>query len=165
MHWLYERVEGAVYLSMWDGHEVLQLHCLPSRVEPPLPARAGGRWTAHCSSVGKVLLAHAPAQELERYLSEPLKPVTRDTITDRAQLLAHLEQVRQQGYSTTVEESILGVFGVAAPIRNHHGHAIAAVCVAGRKGSLLERTREVITTAEAISRSITPGATPRLLRP
>lgn len=165
MHSLYERVEGAVYLSMWDGHEVLHLDCLPSRSEPPLGARAGGRWTAHCSSVGKVLLAHAPAQDLERYLSEPLKPVTRHTITDRVQLLAHLEQVRHQGYATTVEESILGVYGVAAPIRNHHGHVVAAVCIAGRKPSLLERTREVISTAEAISRSIALAATPRLLRP
>lgn len=165
MHSLYERVDGAVYLSMWDGHEVLHLDCLPSRSEPPLPARAGGRWTAHCSSVGKLLLAHAPAPDLKRYLSEPLKPVTRYTITDRGELLAHLEHVRQQGYATTVEESILGVFGVAAPIRNQHGHVVAAVCIAGRKASLLERRREVITTAEAISRSISSAALPRLLRP
>ena len=62
LHSLYHRTDCAVYLSVWAGDEVLHLDCLPSRSEPPLPARAGGRWTAHCASVGKVLLAHGPAQ-------------------------------------------------------------------------------------------------------
>ena len=154
MHSLYERVDGAVYLSVWDGDGVLHLDCLPSRNEPPLPARAGGRWTAHCSSMGKVLLAHASTEDRDRYLSRPLRPVTRHTIVDRAELLAHLEKVKRQGYGTTVEESLLGVFGIAAPIRGLHGRVVGTICVAGRRPSILDRRREVMGTAEAIGRAI-----------
>ena len=164
LHALYEHTDGAVYLSVWDHDEVLHLDCLPSRSEPPLPARAGGRWTAHCSSVGKVLLAHARPEVLEHYLQEPLRVVTRHTITDRADFLRHLEQVRGQGHATSVEESPLGIYGLAAPIHDRGCKVVAAVCVAGRNPAFLGLHREVMSTAEAISRAIQLAA-PSWLRP
>jgi len=154
LHSLYHRTDCAVYLSVWAGDEVLHLDYLPSRSEPPLAARAGGRWTAHCASVGKVLLAHGPAEVLDRYISRPLREVTRKTITDRAEFLAHLQQVRAQGYATTIEESLPGVFGLAAPIRDRRNEVVAAICIAGRNRSLLKRRDDVIETANAIGHDI-----------
>jgi IclR family acetate operon transcriptional repressor len=164
IHALYQRVDSAVYLSIWTGDEVLHLDCLPSRSEAPLPARAGGRWVAHCASVGKVLLAHSTPSELKNYLARPLKAVTRHTITDTNELLTHLALVREQRFATTIEESLLGVFGVAAPIKDGDGKVVAAICIAGRDRSLLERASEVIRTANAISHDIASSNLSRRVR-
>ncbi len=158
LHSLYHRTDCAVYLSVWAGDEVLHLDYLPSRHEPALPARAGGRWTAHCASVGKVLLAHASADVVERYLSQPLRAATRKTITNCDEFLAHMQQVRGQGYATTIEESLIGVYGLAAPIRDRHGEVVAAICIAGRNRALLKRRGDVIETANAISYDISTRA-------
>jgi DNA-binding IclR family transcriptional regulator len=154
MHALYQRADCSVYLSVWTGSEVLHLDCLPSQSEAPLPARAGGTWAAHCASVGKILLAHAPRSDLERYLSRPLKAVTKYTITDKSELLAHLKQVRKLGYATTIQESLIGVYGVAAPIRDSTSKVVGSICIASRKEALLKRREEVMRTADAIGRDI-----------
>ncbi len=164
MHTLYEQTGCSVYLSVWTGDEILHLDCLPSKFEPPLSARAGGRWAAHCASLGKVLLAHAPVGDLERYLSKPLQPNTQFTISDPDALLAHLQEVRQQGFARTVEESILGVYGVAAPIWYEDEKVVAAICIAGRDRNLISRHQQVVAAAKAIGRDISRGGIARALR-
>lgn len=154
LHSLYNRIGCTVYLSVWAGDAVLHLDCLPSHSEPPLPSKAGGRWPAHCAASGKVLLAHAPAEVLVRYLSQPLRAVTSKTITDRDEFRVHLQEVRAQGYATTIEESLVGICGVAAPIRDRRNRVVAAVCIAGRNRALLKRRDDVIETANAISHDI-----------
>ena len=154
LHSLYNRIGCTVYLSVWAGDAVLHLDCLPSRSEPPLPSRAGGRWPAHCAASGKVLLAYAPADVLARYLSQPLRAVTGKTITDSDEFRVHLQEVRARGYATTIEESLVGICGVAAPIRDRRNKVVAAVCIAGRNRSLLKRRDDVIETANAIGHDI-----------
>lgn len=154
LHSLYNRIGCTVYLSVWAGDAVLHLDCLPGHSDPPLPSRAGGRWPAHCAASGKVLLAHAPADVITRYLSQPLRAVTSKTITDHGEFRLHLQEVRAQGYATTVEESLVGIWGVAAPIRDRRNKVVASVCIAGRSRSFLNRREDVIDTANAIGHDI-----------
>jgi len=155
LHSLYHKTECTVYLTVSAGNEVLHLDCLPAKTKKPIPARAGGRWSMHCSSVGKVLLAHAPQEQIDEYVSGPLRPLTRYSIRDPAQLLKHLEHVRNVGYGETIEESIIGIYGVAAGIRSGNNDVVAAVCIAGPDRNLLDDHDEVVRTANAISRDLT----------
>ncbi|MEU0465885.1 IclR family transcriptional regulator [Amycolatopsis sp. NPDC006131] len=66
---------------------------------------------AHASALGKAMLAWSPG-----LAPEPLRSMTRDTITDPAELAAHLEQVRGEALATEVEEAVIGECCVAAPI-------------------------------------------------
>ncbi|HET9419543.1 MAG TPA: IclR family transcriptional regulator [Nocardioides sp.] len=94
---------------------------------------------AHCSALGKVLLAYGvldlPIGELE-----PLTPVT---ITDRHELRRQLEQDRRRGYSSTIDELEIGLTGVAAPVRGSGGEVVAAVGISGPSPRLVDRRDEV----------------------
>jgi DNA-binding IclR family transcriptional regulator len=91
----------------------------------------GTRWAAHATSTGKAVLAHLPAAELEGLLERPLARFTPHTIASAAGLKAELAKVRRQGYATVRDELEVGYAAVAAPIFDHQGRAVAAICVGG----------------------------------
>ena len=91
---------------------------------------AGSRLPAYCSSLGRVLLAHLPQDELEAYLSRTtLVPMTDHTITDPAHLRAVLTQIRHDGYAVNNEELELGLRSIAVPVRGASGRVLAALNV------------------------------------
>jgi DNA-binding IclR family transcriptional regulator len=90
----------------------------------------GTRWPVHATSTGKAMLAHLPAEEQEPLLRRPLPRFTPHTRT-AAGLRAELTQIRRQGYATVCDELEIGYAAVAAPIFNHQGRAVAAICVGG----------------------------------
>jgi DNA-binding IclR family transcriptional regulator len=81
----------------------------------------------HCTAVGKALLAdytHAMLRDL--YGSETLERYTPHTITTLDELDAELARVRRIGYAFDEEELHPGVRCIAAPVRDHTGHIVAA---------------------------------------
>lgn len=92
---------------------VLEEDNVPYMAPAPAPASrvmsvslsAGIRLPAYCTSLGRVLLAHLPEQELEVCLGlTELLPKTERTITDKAKLREVLAQVRRDGYAVNNEE-------------------------------------------------------------
>ncbi len=119
----------------------------------------GRRMPAHAVSAGKAMLAFLPPQEVETFLELPLKAVTPHTITDMAQLMAELEEVRRKGYALALEELEEGLHAISAPVRDRTGRPVAAVSVSGPSYRLtVERMRQiapqVIATASQISRGL-----------
>lgn len=83
---------------------------------------------AHCSGVGKVLLAFRPWEEVERIMAESGMPaLTPNTITTLDELQTELQAVRERGYAYDIEEAVPELCCVAAPIRDHTGEVIAAM--------------------------------------
>lgn len=77
---------------------------------------------AHCSAVGKVLLAFRPWEEVERIMAERGMPAfTPNTITTLDELKTELQAVRERGYAYDIEEVVPELCCVAAPIRDHTG--------------------------------------------
>lgn len=88
----------------------------------------GYRLQAHCSGVGKVILAHRPWEEVFQMLSTHGMPaLTPQTITDPERFKQELEQVKIQGYAYDQEEAVEELCCVAAPIRDHIGEVVAAL--------------------------------------
>lgn len=81
----------------------------------------------HAGAASKAMLAHLEPHEIERALSEPLRPVGPATITDRDMLLRDLEGVRRVGHARSREEVIEGGWGVASPVLDGDGQARAVV--------------------------------------
>jgi sugar lactone lactonase YvrE/DNA-binding IclR family transcriptional regulator len=117
----------------------------------------GARTALHASACGKVILAHLPPPERRRRIrSLTLTPLTAATITDPAAFQRDLDLVKARGYAVSVEESTEGVAAVAAPVLDHMGEPIAAVCVLGPifrlpPDRLHALGREVIEAARRIS--------------
>lgn len=97
-----------------------------------LDTYTGMRMRLHTTAMGKAILAHTPDDRLNSLMEEsPLEAVTDNTITDPESLKAELEDVREKGYATDVEERIEGVSCVAAPIIDEDGNSIAAISISG----------------------------------
>ena len=88
------------------------------------------RVPANCTALGKAVLAFTTGAELDAPIAHRRLPVlTPNTITDMAELQRSLAEVRQLGYATDAEESLIGSQCIAAPVFDLHGQAIAAVSV------------------------------------
>ncbi len=90
--------------------------------------QVGMQLEAYCSGIGKVLLAHLPAQAQAEYLlNGPFIALTARTITDPLLLKAELEHVATQDFAIDDEEVVAGLQCVAVPVRNRIGDVIAAI--------------------------------------
>ncbi|WP_243374829.1 IclR family transcriptional regulator [Geotalea sp. SG265] len=111
---------------------------------------------ANYGMLGMTLMACLDSAEAERLLDEfPLSPYTEKSLTDRARFLSRLAEIRRLGYALELEEAINGVWGVAAPVRNAAGEAVAAVGAALPMAELNdERITETIARVTACAGAI-----------
>jgi DNA-binding IclR family transcriptional regulator len=125
LHDLYAATLATVHLAVRDGTEVLYLDRLRGSASVPIVSTIGSRLPMHATAVGKVLLAHAPADVQSQVLSE-LSRVTPYTITQPGKLERQLAQVLKDDVATTAEEMSLGACSLAVPIRRRE-RVIAAL--------------------------------------
>jgi IclR family acetate operon transcriptional repressor len=122
-----------VHLAVLDGWQVLYLE----RLQSPHPigfmrSRVGAIVPAYCTSLGKTLLAFAPQDDVEAWLSsQTFQTMTPQTITSPRRLLKELRAIRERGYALDEQEHEIGVRCIAAPVWNHAGTVVAAISVAG----------------------------------
>jgi DNA-binding IclR family transcriptional regulator len=117
LHDLYGATLATVHLAVRDGTEVLYLDRLRGSASVPIVSTVGSRLPMHATGVGKVLLAHAPA-EVQHEVMGRLTRITPYTITQPGQLRRQLARVLRDDYATTVEEMSLGACSVAVPVRS-----------------------------------------------
>ena len=161
---LAESTKETVHLVILDQNEVLYIDKVESNSHPTglrMASMLGSRIPAHCSAVGKVLLAALPEKQLDRLVSSKGLPrQTENTITDLGKLKEHLELVRKNGYALDKEENEIGIRCVSAPIHDQRGEVIAAISIsvpASRMKAHVFKKKlkdQVIKTALNISRKI-----------
>jgi IclR family KDG regulon transcriptional repressor len=127
---LLEKTGETVQLGIVDHDSVLFVYEMESPRAIRLGSAVGGRAPLHCTAIGKVLLAHQPAEYVRALAERGLAAFTPKTHTRREPLLAMLEEVRQRGYAVDDEESESGLRAIAAPVRNHAGTVVAALGLA-----------------------------------
>jgi IclR family transcriptional regulator, pca regulon regulatory protein len=88
----------------------------------------GSRLPAYCTSMGRVLLAHLPPSQLDRYFRQvtPQKHTSR-TITSEMKLRKVLNGVRIRGFAVVDQELEEGLRSVAVPVRGAGGAVVAAL--------------------------------------
>ena len=98
----------------------------------------GGHFPAHCTAVGKAVLAHLPEAKAYAILSRNgLKRFTSATLIRLAAVQENFELTRQRGYASDHEELERGLSGVAAPVFSRENHLVGAVGIAGPTGRFL----------------------------
>jgi DNA-binding IclR family transcriptional regulator len=131
---LYGLTQHTVHLAALHGSDVVYLAKLYGRRTVSAPSRIGGRLPAHCTAVGKLLLAYEPAGA-SAALSGPLRPMTPRSTCTRDELAADMRAVLRDGVAFDYEGSRLGVNCVAAPVVAHGGRPLAALSVSAPRGS------------------------------
>lgn len=158
---LSEEVHESSSISVLEGSDIVYVARVPTSRIMTIALGLGTRLPAHCTSMGRVLLAELPLDEAHRRLPASIEPRTELTITDRARLDEELVRVRAQGWSLVDQELEIGVRSFAAPIRDGRGTAVAAINVsthAVRTG--IDHIHEVLApqllaTAAGISEALT----------
>lgn len=98
----------------------------------------------HATSSGQVLLAFAPPAVRDEVLSAGLERFTEHTIVDPAALEAELASVAREGWALTREAYEIGLYGVAAPVREATGDVCAALSVTGPEYRLAPERHEAV---------------------
>jgi len=123
---LYETTRENVHLAVRDDLQALYVELISGRDSVPIVSRPGVRLPLHATGVGKVLLAHAPADLVRRALLDPQR-VTGYTVVEPGRLRADLAETRRRGFSRTAEEMTLGTFSLAVPVLDAEGRVVAAL--------------------------------------
>jgi DNA-binding IclR family transcriptional regulator len=85
----------------------------------------------HCTAHGKALLAFLTMEQIEEIIKDGLQRFTEHTIVDKQRLFEELRIIRERGYAFDLEERILGVRCVAAPVFNSRNEVIGAIGISG----------------------------------
>jgi DNA-binding IclR family transcriptional regulator len=111
----------------------------------------GERVPAHCSGLGKAILANVGSDAVERLLPPRLEAQTTHTITDRRAFLENLGETRRRGWALDDEEFMEGVRCVAMPILGPGGEAVAAVSISGPAFRITDEViqSEIVSLREA----------------
>lgn len=125
------------YLAITIGNKAV----LIEKAEPVNPfmvvMQIGAVLPYHTTSMGKVLLAYADAENREQLLNFiDLPALTPNTITSRELLRKEIEEVERQGYALDREETLPGSFCLAVPVRDRAGRVIAALSLVAPSTSL-----------------------------
>lgn len=122
-----------------------------------LTERVGVVRPAHCTALGKVILAALKPDQLDGFLKRAdLIPVTPGSITDAAALRKNLEEVRQSGIAYDDGEFNSEVRCIAVPVRDFTGQIVGAVGISGpiwrlNIQALQSRARAVQAAAQRLS--------------
>ncbi len=125
LHDVYAATMATVHLAIREGAEVLYLERMMGRASVPIVSSAGSKLPMHCTGVGKVLLAHAPA-DVQNQVFARLTRVTPYTIVAQPILAAQLERIRRDGVATTSEEMSIGACSLAVPVVRSSDDTVAA---------------------------------------
>jgi len=125
---LSHELRETVDLAVLDAGEVLFIDQYVSRRTLRIVSEIGARFPLHATANGKALLAALSPDEVFELLPKRLAATTENTITDRAVLLAELEQVRATGLAYDREEFSSGIASVGTAVRDAIG-AVAAITV------------------------------------
>jgi IclR family acetate operon transcriptional repressor len=152
-----------VHLGVLEGNQVRYVDAVESERALRVVARTGTLEPAHCTSLGKALLAQMTDEqvaELYPASAEPFATRTERSIRTQAKLLKALSQARARGYAVNSGEAEEDVGSVAIAFRDFAGRP-AAIAVAAPMSRLSSQRISHIgdLMTEAMARTpVAPGA-------
>lgn len=162
---LSERLKESSSISVLDGHHIVYVARVATKRIMTVAISVGTRFPAYAASMGRVLLAGLPEDELDAYLAEAaFTAFTPHTVTSPDQLRDIISEIGRQGYSIVDQELEEGLRAIAAPIRDASGQVAAAINVSAHASrysaddmltrllaALLETAGHIETDLKAVS--------------
>jgi IclR family pca regulon transcriptional regulator len=147
-----ERMSAALHESFsvatLDGEDIVYIARTQVNRVMAVDLHIGSRLPAYCTSMGRVLLAYLPAEQLEHYLAKVvLTPHTTRTVNSIEKLRLVLRNVRRNGYALVDQEYEVGLRSLAVPIYSSSGRVVATLNLSGNapRLSVLEMQSRFLT--------------------
>jgi IclR family pca regulon transcriptional regulator len=159
---LRQRSTYTASLAVLDGSEIVYIDRARSlrgaQSESDLGLAPGSRLPAHCTAMGKLLLANLPdAEQREILASINLTKRGPNTITSKEALRDELAEVREEGFAVNDEEFAPELHSIAAPVRNEAREVVAAASLAAHTSTIAlaelvdALSPHLVSTADRIS--------------
>jgi IclR family transcriptional regulator, pca regulon regulatory protein len=156
------RTPYTIALGILDGPQVVYLERLTSARRGAHPTdldpQEDSQVPAHCSAIGKLLLAHLPASAQRELLGEmKLQRRGPNTITGTGALRKELARILERGLAVSDQELAPQLYEIAVPVRSQSRETVAALGMAAHSSIIsLEALVEhlaphLISTADRIS--------------
>lgn len=143
---LREETRETIHLGILDNYEVVYIDKEESSETIRMYSRIGRRIDAHCTSLGKVLMAYSPPELVDDIINRrKLEQYTVNTIIDINELKKHIQLVRECGYAIDNEEQDIGIRCIGGPIFNYNGDIIAAFSIAGPSTRMTKKRVEELS--------------------
>lgn len=155
-------INEAASIGVLDGSSVMYAERVQAGLtQLGVDVRIGSRVPAYSTAVGQALLAWLPRETQLKVLGgQPMVRLTPTTITDIDTLVARLDQIRALGYALSNQETVSGLYVLAAPVLDVDGTPVAALSVAApaHRGSLEQFQHNaldaVLQAARQLSKSL-----------
>jgi DNA-binding IclR family transcriptional regulator len=139
-------MQETVNVAILEGAEIVYLLSeTGDRLLTP-QVMVGMRLPAHCTALGKCLLAQLPDDVARSALGdEPYERRTDRTLTTWNELAPDLAEIRESGVSISEEEYEIGLVSIAVPVRWIDGPGTGAINVSLPAGRATPKFREQLT--------------------
>lgn len=157
LEYLREATGHTVNLGVLDSTDVVYLAKLPGSGSDVPISRTGARLPAHCTGLGKVMLAHCGPEVLREVVARGLRRHGPRTIVLPQWFVREMSSIRQRGVAFDIEESASGVLCAAAVIRRGRTRVLGGLSISGcSTAAELDRARPVLeSVARELSRRLT----------
>lgn len=146
LHDMAQKTDLVVHLAVLDGTEVKYLDKI-GRHAPMIDSRVGGRSPAHCTSLGKAILASMPAEDVDDLYADGFDRRTASSIGDLATLHSELNRVRQsKGIAFERGECVDGLACIGVAVVGPDG-PVGAISLVGRPDTPLDRVAPLLVGA------------------
>jgi IclR family acetate operon transcriptional repressor len=147
VRWLASETGEGAHLAVLVQGEAIFLDRAAGRGPITVHTEIGARDPVYCTAIGRALLSGLSDKQIDKELADiPLKRMTRKTVTSLAAIVARVEVTRAKGYAFDDEERHPGVQCIAAPVRDHSGHVVAAIGISGPTPSIQRATESALAT-------------------
>jgi IclR family transcriptional regulator, pca regulon regulatory protein len=158
-------INEAASIGVLDGADVIYVERIQAGLARlGVDIRIGNRVPAYSTAIGHAILAWlSQPTQISILQSQPRKQLTATTPTDLNELLARLEQVKARGYAVSDQETVSGLYVLAAPIFDTDGVPLAGLSIAAPAFQTNLRdfeaagARAVVQAAQALSRALQSG--------
>jgi IclR family transcriptional regulator, pca regulon regulatory protein len=123
--------------AILDGDDIVYIARSATRRIMSIGLGVGSRLPAHCTALGRAILAYQPEDALRAYLQRVrLEARTPKTITDKSAFQASLDAARAQGYAIVNEELEYGLRSIAVPVVQKSGRVSIALNLSAQAGRI-----------------------------
>jgi DNA-binding IclR family transcriptional regulator len=116
-------------ISQVEAQGVRVLATASGKAPIEIGVRQGSLLGFHSSAQGKIALAFGPDALRAAAFTLRLSQATPETITTPARLRADIERVRQQGWASASNQSVIGINALAAPVFDADGALVGALAI------------------------------------
>lgn len=125
------KIDETVHVAMLDGTNVVWIGKSESTKSIKTSTKIGASLPAYATADGKIILCYQDGDNINKYLPRRIPKHTQNTVTNKAEFIRRLENMKKNGYAIDNEEYVEGIKCIAAPIFDHDGNVKFSLSTTG----------------------------------